>query len=122
MSATPRTSAFESQERSLECDCHEAIDFARQLETELAEANEKIRLLTTDMDYVGGIQYWIKQHHDALVLALTSNIETRARGIEEAADIVMEAKWQKGSMNFNQGFIAGSLKKYASDIRKEDSE
>jgi hypothetical protein len=38
MKPTPRTDAFASQPRSLECDCHEAIDFARTLETELADA------------------------------------------------------------------------------------
>jgi hypothetical protein len=42
---TPRTDAFESRPRSLECDCHEAIDFARQLEQELNEARGLIKLL-----------------------------------------------------------------------------
>ena len=43
----------------------------------------------------------------------------RADAFYEAAEIVMQAKWQKGSMNFNQGYIAGAIHLRAAEIRKE---
>lgn len=41
-------------------------------------------------------------------------------GMSRAAKMVIDAKWQKGSMNFNQGFISGNILSTAENLSEKD--
>lgn len=69
----------------------------RKLELLLSEANETIRLLTTDVNYEGGVQYWIKKH-DALALELAKCISVKMSEKQKTAmttePISTEVRWE----------------------------
>lgn len=62
--------------------------YARQLERELNKANKLITQLTTDVNYEGGVQYWLKKHDELLVKLATINKQARIEGMKEAAKLV----------------------------------
>lgn len=63
---------------------------------------------------------WVDVIHPAAHLGAEGELERQIKRIQDdaldfASLLVLDHKWQKGSMNFNQGFISGKILSHRSD-------